>query len=373
MDQHQLTPAHSFHIDCYRVLELDHDCTEEEIEGKYVELSSRYHPDKVRARHQEVVRRLRARAGGIDSERMQELDTLLNQRIIDAKTTFNLVNTAYRKLTTDRQHYDDEYNRYQAESGMDHLSMKSHAQQYMDSQKSLKTVDDDLAFQRTWQEMNKRHGFDSDQASIAFTAKEFEQRIDELKNSREREEKEITPTILFDPTKPLDHRRFNAAYNLMHKSHEGAFRGDIQPIDMSAGWSDFAAGSPAFSTVEHDNLYDDSDPSNGAFASVREPVVAGQLLTADDIAQLDPSALWQQDVDASDPDYQRSLEARLSDYQRSGDELSRMGFEDFSTDVMYGGVLDRLGGQQQTTFEHLEFADNADVRKKYSELLASRQ
>jgi curved DNA-binding protein CbpA len=358
--------AATMHVDLYKVLNVKADCTVDEIEASYNELVLQYHPDKIRQRHTMLVSRLASGRKLTDEQRLQ-LDEDLCNKLAGATTTYNMINTAYQTLSTNRAAYDSEHRQYIANVQDDFSSMRSGAKAFMDAQGSIATDRDHASFRAHWQELNRRHNY-SDEQAAALTEKDTNERLKQLRQIREQQDVDTRPAQLFDPKRPMDMARFNAAFERQHTAQNSAGT-EIQPFDGTevTGWG----GDGGFADLAADNLY--TDAPGGSFASIAQTGNGATNLTPADVASIDVSQSSYKSHNSTSQNDRDEMQRRMAEYRSYGDSLNQRTLTDFKTDVQYGGVVANLESAQPQHRERLEFAATTEQSAQYRKLMESHQ
>lgn len=363
--QYRTESVATSHVDLYKVLGLPANCSNDEIERQYSQLVKQYHPDKVRQRHTMMITEMSRKTTITDAKRT-ELDDHLMRKVDEAKEMFNLINTAYQRLTNDRTRYDAEHNQFTANAEDDYSSMRGTAKNYMEAQGSVATERDQATFRAQWLEMNRRHKFDEATMGAVLNEKDTKARLLELVKQREQMEVDTRPERVFDPKNNLD--QFNAAFERNCSVQRTG--GDIQPFDTSdiGGLGGDNSGGMFGEISKVDNLY--TDEVGGAFA----PVAQGQVvtITRQDLVGLVPtgSTFNHNQKTQSDRD---AMKARMDEYRNFGQQLGNRTMSDFSTEVQYGGVVAGLESAQPQRLERLEFAANPRQTEVYRNLISTHQ
>lgn len=353
------------HVNLYKVLGLTSTCSNADIDRQYSQLVKQYHPDKVRLRHTMMITEMSRKTPITDAKRA-ELDDHLLRKVDEAKEMFNLINTAYQRLSNDRAGYDAEHNQFSANAEDDFSSMRGGAKAFMDAQGTVATDRDQANFRAQWLEMNRRHNFDQDTMGVALKEQDTNDRLRELKRQREQMELETRPERVFDPKNNLD--QFNAVFERNYGQRGSG--GEIQPFDSSdiGSLGGGETGGMFGEIGKVDNLY--TDEAGGAFAPVLTG--AGVNITRQDLANVTTTgSTFNHNVKTqSDRD---EMKRRMDEYRSFGDQVKNMSISDYSTEVQYGGVVAGLESAQPQRLERLEFAANPQQVERYRDLLASHQ
>jgi curved DNA-binding protein CbpA len=354
------------HVDLYKVLGLDNKCTIDDIEMAYSRMVKQYHPDKVRVRHMAMVNEMDKKISITDIQR-GELDNALMRKMDESRETYNLINTAYQRLTNDRVGYDSEHTQFVANTEDDYSSMRGSAKAFMDSQGTIASDRDQATFRTQWDSMNRRHNYNPEIAAVALKEHETKDRLSDLMRQRGQMDTETLPEKIFDPKNNLG--QFNAAFERNYARQDVS--GEIQPYDginLNGVGGNESGGM--FGEIEKvDNLY--ADEAGGAFASVK--MHAPVLFTRKDLIGIENSNNTHGHNNKSESD-RIEMKRRLEEHQQFSQQLDNRNLSDFSTDVPNGVLagLEALSVQPRSV-EHLEFAARPEQIARYRDLIALNQ
>lgn len=364
--QYRTESVATSHVDLYKVLGLESTCANGDIERQYSQLVKQYHPDKVRLRHTMMITEMSRNTPIPDSKRT-ELDDALMRKVEEAKEMFNLINTAYQRLTNDRSGYDAEHSQFTANAEDNFTSMRGGAKAFMDAQGTVATDRDQANFRAQWLEMNRRHGFDQDTAGVALKEQDTNDRLRTLRQQRDQMEVDTRPDRVFDPKNNLG--QFNAVFERTYGQRGTG--GEIMPFDSSdigniGGGGDTGGMFGEIGKV--DNLY--TDEAGGSFA----PVVAENLtrITRQDlVGVVAADTTFNHNIKSQDD--RDDMKRRTEEYNNFGKQLQNRTMSDYSTEFQYGGIVAGLESAQPQRLERLEFAANPQQVGRYRDLLASHQ
>lgn len=364
--QYRVESRATTHVDLYKVLGVENKCTIDDIEIAYSRMVKQYHPDKVRVRHMAMVNEMDKKNSITDSQR-GELDNVLMRKMDESRETFNMINTAYQRLTNDRVAYDSEHTQFVANSEDDYSSMRGGAKTFMDSQGTIASDRDQATFKAQWESMNRQHGYNPDISAIALKEHETKDRLHELVRQRGQMDIETLPEKVLDPKNNLG--QFNAAFERNYGRRD--IGGEIQPFDGADlnGVGGNESGGMFGEIGKVDNLY--SDEAGGSFAPVT--MAAPVIFTRKDLLSIENSNNTHGHNMKSDAD-RIEMKRRMDEHNRFSQQLDTRSLSDFSTDVSHGVMagIESLTLQQRP-LDHLEFAARPEQIARYRDLLAKNQ
>jgi len=330
-------------VDLYTILGLSHDCTKNEIETKYKELVNIYHPDNVLARHNKIVKDIIKKYGDrtIPNNTLKELDARRIKKLEDATKTFNLINTAYEKLTRERELYDHEYKQYQ--DIIDSTEkLKESSRSFLEAQPTVPTEMAFIKKQKTWEEMNTRHGFNEDSMkSPAMNKTEFVQKIDDLRLLRIKQDRETQPEKIFDG-QHFNNATFNALFEKMNKKSGKELELVSQPSAFNYTDND------SYCNYDNDNLYVNHDDNiNFSAADFSNNVVK---ITPKDLENLDTSKYTTKENKITNKD----IEQKQHEYDSFAGQMGTWSYKDFSKEIT-NKITPEL--ERNEEFKTLEFVD----------------
>ncbi len=210
-----------YHIDLYKILGLPPNCTNNDIEKKYLELAKIYHPDNTRLRYKNLIASTLKKytQGGkiIPNQTVIELEQLMISKISENTKIFNLVNNAYSKLTTQRADYDKEYNEFQKHD-FDFLKQKTASLSYNNSQlphDNQYIKQQESTYHQTWQSMNVKHGYNETDAK-SINEPDMKKKFQDLTLQRTQQDTLYKPEKILDPQN-LNRSQFNLLFEKINK------------------------------------------------------------------------------------------------------------------------------------------------------------
>ena len=331
-------------IDLYKVLGLTHDCTKDDIETKYKELVNIYHPDNVQARHNKMVKlSIQKYNNGIMPENVRmELNLRLVKKLEDATKTFNLINTAYEKLTKERDAYNYEYKKYQ--DVIDSTEkLRESSRSFIEAQPTVATDNVYIKRQKVWEELNEKHGFDENaMKQPAMNKQEFTQKLSDLRFSRTKQEGDIRPEKLFDEQR-FDSATFNALFEKMHKKSDKEMELVKQPSAFN-----YPDGE-VYSNFDNEDLYVNHDDNiNFSAADFSQNNIK---ITPKDLEGLDTSKYTTREKKITKEDIDRAK----AEYTSFSDQVQSWDRKDYSKETD-NKITPELECNEE--FKTLEFADS---------------
>ena len=266
----------SYTIDLYGILGLTIDATQSEIKKKYRELAKKYHPDK----------------GGNDK-------------------LYEMITYAYNVLSdsTQRQEYDMKLIEKKEDEKLDNnfSNLRDKFNRFMEDQNS-DIVSKDRApeeFKKKSEEMNKKHGFDSDNLSSNLSEEELSKRLKELQFSRRQDDIE-SEGPLFDP-KDYAPDKFNAIFDGLDKT-----RKDLIVQEDPIAWNLTNCAYSEFKLSTYEDIYaEDKYDGNALYSSINRNNIA--INSKDiDINKI-TSASYYKNHNNIDIDYEKLLKERLDE------------------------------------------------------------
>jgi len=278
-------------LNWYEVLGVKSECSKEDIKKAYKRLILKCHPD---------------RPGG-DEE------------------LFGLITEAYTVLSNDanRAEYDKSYKNAIAEDE-EYNALKQKASEYMKAQKSKVTQTEKDQFRQMFEELNKKHGYDPKKAQDKITVGETKKTMEQIVAERTKQEMEVKPEMLFDPSERFDNDKFQEAFKLMNKTSTELIRHNGNP----SAWNGDCTGS--FCSLDTaDNLYNDDTTNlvSDMYSSNRDVDVKKDVrLTKADMRNLKGDEDTHGHKNKS-PEYQKELEQKIRELEQQTEQLKTMAKE----------------------------------------------
>tara|TARA_Y100000780_G_scaffold232524_1_gene265146 strand:- start:291 stop:1286 length:996 start_codon:yes stop_codon:yes gene_type:complete len=324
-------------VNWYDVLNVEQDCTQEEIKKSYRKLVLKYHPDQP--------------DGDAD--------------------LFELINDAYQIIgnSKNRKDYDEAYNITTA-SQMDHQSLKSNFENYKTGMKTdVLAEDKDTAkinFQKDFEEFDAKHGYNRNIEKEVMDKDEVKNMVMDLEQTRKDDDIETLPQELFSQG-AFDPAKFNEAWDKMNK-------GPLEMIHHEGNPDAFIGGDASYTSLEsgYDKLYDDGEIESDSFGPVKfNPSMSKKKLTSKDIEKMTGASYYNKH-DKLDENYSKTLEEKMRERELEGNKFSKMSVTDFSQDTSMGGygIFDSIGLPQSTI--GWDNQDQDELKEKYNKLLKMR-
>jgi curved DNA-binding protein CbpA len=332
-------------VNWYDVLNVEQDCTIEEIKKSYRKLVLKYHPDRP--------------TGNSD--------------------LFELINDAYQILgnNKNRESYDEAFLLANS-SNTNHKDMKANFTNYHEAvKKSLTNEDKDMAkinFEKGFKDFDAIHNYkrtDDDENKIS--AKEALEMVEDLKQSRYDEKIEDLPEELFSKDS-FDHGKFNEAWEKMNK-------GPLEMVEHTGNPEAFVSGDMAYSSFQgFDSLYDNTNSEIGLAGENYAPLnlnnsKSGKKITASDVSKMSGVDYYSKH-DNLDSDYQKKLEERMNEHLADRKSYDNMNLSDYKNDGSaepFGGygIFDKIGLPTSTI--NWEPEKEKELSEKYNKLLEHRK
>ena len=332
-------------VNLYDVLDVSQDCVTKDIKNAYKKLVLEFHPDRM----------------GGDEE------------------MFELITHAYNILVNpeSRAEYDEIY-ALSKQVDSSHSDLKSQSKTFyeaLDNDSKLKKKakeDYEKEFKKTYEDMDRKHGYSREQGEKTLSEKSTSQRLRDLELAREQDDIEHIHEKLFDDDKmPFDIGKFNKAFDEMHKSHTELIPHQGNPIAWNMG-NDFAS---VYSSVnDYEKLYtgdDDDDVGTSTYGSLKLNGDKKKKLSKEDLEKLS-SADYTKGHNYKDGEFAKSLEEKMKERELLSRKFDDRNMEDFDTDPSCGGygIFEQLGVKN---FGNLTWDDDKeDLKTRYQRLLELR-
>lgn len=330
-------------VNLYDVLDVSNEATPNELKKAYRKLVKEFYPDKP--------------SGSIEM--------------------FELITHAYNVLANDesRKEYDALY-KLSEQSGKDHTSLKAQAKGYYKAQESDVTKKSkeelDADFKKVMSDFDRKHGYKREKDADKIDPKDFERRLNDLKQAIEQDDIELAHEDLFEGGK-FDLKKFNAAFDAMHKGPDELIPHSGNPD----AWLGFDPHGSNYSSIDkYDELYIDDGAHMGVsgqnYSSVNFDAGKKKKLTKKDIEKIKGADYTSGHNNAKgDTNYAKSLEEKLREREIEDRKYQDRDLKDFDTDPNCGGygIFKDLG----ITAGSLEWNNNEeDIQKRYNRLLELR-
>jgi curved DNA-binding protein CbpA len=305
-------------VNLYDVLEVEPDCTIQDIKDSYKKLVLKYHPDRPNG----------------DSD------------------MFELITQAYTTLSNSkrRQEYDQYYS-ISKQSELDHISLKKQSQNYYKYNKNSKSKEE--CKKEFEQEFNKKNI-----PITPITEKEYRKKLKDLETTREQEDIENIHEKIFDDGR-FDISKFNAAYDAVHGSSASY---DIIPHTGNPSAYNIMYGSNFSSTnINNPDDLDDLDNFTVDYAPINISNKSNKL-TKEEIDNLKGASYVR---NYKKPIKQEKIK-KMIEKRESYDE----NYNDHKTDDYGGyGIFDKIGISK----EEINDLYQEDIKSKYKKLLEDRR
>lgn len=291
----------------------------------------------------------------------------------DVEEVFELLTRAYNVLNDEKKR--NEYNHklsLNKQSSSDFTKLKKSAQDYTDTigQYVPPTDQQKLTFKDKMKELDAKHGFDSSQSG-SISSQDAKKRMNDMTKTRAVQDVKLKPDRLFAEGEPMDLKKFNAMFDMVHKRDEGSI---MTHNGVPAAWND-ASNVLNYSSFDNlDNIYVEDnnrvDTSRQSFASADfgTPMMK---INKDEIKNI-KGADYVDGHNAIGNDYYNDLKAKLRSRQSESGSFDSMKYNDFKRDDMAGyGIFDQLGYKFDDRLA-LDVEED-DIAKKFERIMAERQ
>jgi len=332
-------------IDLYDVLDVEEDCTQQEIIKAYRKLVKKYHPDKP--------------SGDAD--------------------LFELINLAFDTLKSKskRREYDA-LRKLSKDSSKSHESRKAEFDEY--NKLASGTVNETtekqarIDFNTAFGEMDIKHKFKRTEEDMGeMTKEELEKLVEELGDLREVENIENEQDRIFEEGEEFDLRKFNEAFELAHS------QGELTDMVLHDGNPDamaFNGGQYSSYDSNYGDLYVEDPEENkfgleGSRTSGLEYGVKPKKITPDQVKSLKgKSAVF--DHNKVDEDYNKKLEDMMAERMAEREKDLNMKMSEYDTDPNMGGYgfLNEIEG---SITSEIAWEDEDTLKDRYEKLLKYRE
>lgn len=318
-------------VDLYTVLNLEQDCSRNDIKRAYRKLVLLYHPDRPTG----------------DEE------------------MFELVQHAYNILSnpSDRKEYDRIFN-ITKQANADFERLQGSSRQYLESQKNYTNITDKEKeqfyndFNRQFEELDLKHGYKRNNEQEIITESNANKRMKDLMFARDQDDIETTHEKIFDSNNSNFLERFNEAWELKHKSQH-----EIVPHTGDPMAWDFGGGMSYSGVDNYEELYTDNVGNSTDFGDLNYDRDRGKKLTREEVEKL-KGASYVKGHNQTSKTYQKDLERLASEHRQQMDTYNNREKSEYRSDYGSYGIMDRIGIDMQKA---LEF-DNEDISKKYQKM-----
>lgn len=343
MEYQRDTKSRTNDVDFYELLGVKSGCTEKELKDGYNKMVLKYHPDK----HP-------------DKPQYREV--------------YEMIVTAYQILSNPATRKDyDNLSSLSRQSSSSFVGLKENYKKYNESQDVRPATDQDkLIFSEKMLELNKKHGFDPDDAKKSIPKDVAKKSYQELLNERTKQEKLDTPENLFRD-KPFDLKIFNEAFDKLHG--KPGSKDIISTNGIPSAWNSIGmTSSTSYTSYDKmDVLYEDENNNFGLDGQTFSGVAFGEKpqikLTVDDLKNM-TGADYVDGHNKLGDDYISDLKTRLKEREMDSDIFMSRKKDDFKRDDFSGyGIFEQLGISEPNM---ITFDDMEDINEKYDKLMASR-
>jgi len=326
-------------VDLYTVLNLEHNCTKNDIKRAYRKLVMLYHPDRPTG----------------DEE------------------MFELVQHAYNILhnPSTRKEYDNIFKvSMQAES--DFNDLKSRALNFMESQKDYTNISKEekeqfkSIYDKQFDYLDLKHGYSRDPYyNDAINKKETKRRIKDIAIKREQEDIESSHEKIFDDNDPQFLQKFNEAFELENKTHL-----ELTPyVGVPNAW-DYDSNVTYGNIDNYEDIYTDDIGNTRDFGTINFENSKGKRLKKDDVNKLRGASYVYGHNEVSE-DYKKTLKEKMAEHEDQIGKYHNIERGEYNTDPSCGGygIFSKIGINSSKALEY----EDEDINKKYQKMLEIRR
>lgn len=334
-------------VDLYDVLNVEPDCSQEEINKAFHKMVKKYHPDKKGA-----------------SQDLYEL-------IVSAHEVL--------KSKKSRAEYDDIY-RISKKADKEHISFQNDFEQYLkmqeDAQNPNAHKEAKMRFEDEFKQLDSKHGFNRKLLDETLTKKETAQMLKDLMLARDQDAIDFEQDSLFEKDK-FDNDKFNEAFELMHDSGLDNSR-DLVGYDVPSGFTSFDSGfiDANYSGAERniEDLYGENEDDmfgydGQTFGNARFSNKKSKKLNINDVNKLTGKSKTREFDKRGDTDYAKKLEEMLREREAEYDPDIDLDINYDTDDVTYQ-FSQEFGGSQVS---RVMFDNDESIRERYDKLLRLRK
>lgn len=333
-------------VNLYDVLNVSQEAQIKDIKDAYRKLVKEFHPDKLNG-----------------DESMFELITHAYNILINPVSRMEYDEIYTLSKTLDNSHFD--------------LKMKSEdffksMETDVTKKKLLNKEDQKEELDKIFEEMDRKHGYNRNKEfSNPLDEEDINRRLRDLELARENDDIESMHEQIFDTD--LDIEKFNAAFDMMHKTQHEMIphQGNPEAWDFSKS-NNVSVLSSGFTSIDnYDNLYaEDNDIGNSVYGSIKTDNKKNNKLKKSDINNLN-SPQYTKRHNYKEENYDKLLEQKMKERDLETKKYESRTFDDFNTDPSCGGysIFDKLGIKSTN---NMYWDDQEDIKTRYKRLLEIR-
>lgn len=326
-------------IDLYDILDVEPECSQQDIIKAYRKLVKKYHPDKPE--------------GDVD--------------------LFELINLAFEKLSDQKKRKEyDSLKKLSDESSKKHYSRRNEFEEFSKLQEATKITEKDakIAYDVQFSGLDAKHRYNRTENDTGkILEQDANQLHDDLKLIHQDEDIENIQERLFAEGE-FSLQQFNEAFEQAHGTSSDLIPHEGNPNAWTTENSQYGSYDG-----NYENIYMDTDADN---TFVLDGDKMGDVnfgkqhksFTADEVKQMKGSS----NVDGhknEDPEYTKNLDVIMQKHLEDREGLKKMSFEEYKTDPdMDGyGILNQIGHNASS---QIEWEGEDDIKNNYEKLLESR-
>ena len=296
----------------------------------------------------------------------------------DVAEVFELINSVYDILKdeTTRNNYNHKLT-LTKQSSSDFLKLKKGTTAYNESigQYTPPTDQQKLSFGEKMKALDAKHGYDSSIEQAPITKQDAKKKMVELRKNRDVQDHNFKPEKLFGERELFDNRRFNEAFDRIHKKENETTI--TQHGGVPSAWNDMGAVTHFSSFDNLDNLYVEDnnrlDTSRQNYASINSIQPARKITKKEMTEITGTGATYFDSHDVLGEEYYKDLKQRLRDRESDETNFQNMKIGDYKRGDTAGyGIFDQLGFSYENTLS-LDSVDEENITKKLERLMAQRQ
>lgn len=333
-------------IDLYDVLDLEPECSKQDIIKSYRKLVKKYHPDKP--------------TGDPD--------------------LFELINLAFDTLSNSKKRKEyDALKKLSDDSSKNHVQRLEEFEQYVKLQDGTKNEHTEkqakIEFKDAWNAMDAKHKFiRSDDNMDKIKEKDAIQMAEDLETVRKDDYTETLPERIFDEGN-FDLKKFNEAFELMHANGEltDLIKHQGMPNAMAFNDGVYSSYESNYGDLYVDNPDDDKYGLEGNNMGSINNGVQTKTMSAKDVLKLKgKSEVYDYNKEKTDENYKKQLEDMMKNLQKEREKDLNMQMKEYSTDPNMGGY-GFLNEIDENATSNITWDNEESLKIRYEKLLKERE
>lgn len=268
----------------------------------------------------------------------------------DMEELFELITSAYDILRDEKQR--TEYNHKLSiwkQTANDFFDLKKGSNEYAKIGYNHKKKLPDQEFREMMKSLDAKHGFDPSKMNEPISLHDTSKKLHELTKIRSEQDMELKPEKIFD-NEAFDLRKFNAAFDLIHKNDESIIPYKGVPI----AWGDGSTSTDYCSFNNLDDLYDNNDEEDAhlyqKYSNTKIEPQTKIRITKEDIENLE-GADYVDGHKFLDEKYYHDIKSKLRSREMDTKNFGKMKYNDFKQDDFAGyGISDKLDAKHGDNF-----------------------